>query len=95
MTPRRLTLYGLILALVIVPVLGFAAGDAALSIWNKHPRHASGQTDVTHFVWKTIPGVSAPHAPILLVSSIERLVTEMAARLISAISSPPFVPPRA
>jgi hypothetical protein len=95
MTPR-IMIAGLILFLVVTPFLGFAGGDAALQIWNKHPRHAqTQQTDSSSFAWKTTPGtVTSVSSPVVLGLAGEVAAwSPMVVRTL--VPRPPFVPPRA
>jgi len=94
MTPRIIVIR-LALFLLVAPFLSFAAGDVALQIWNKHPRHAkTQQTDSSTFTSKTTPGILATvFTPVVL-----RLAGDIAAwdpiLVPSLVSRPPFVPPR-
>ena len=96
MTVLRIIVYGLIVVLVLTPFLGFAAGDVAVQIWNKHPRHAKAPSDdVPRITWKTTPGtVTSPPAVIVLVR-VGPAYTQAPALAQSLITRPPFVPPRA
>ncbi len=94
MTPRIIVIR-LALFLLVAPFLSIAAGDVALQIWNKHPRHAkTQQTDSSTFTSKTTPGILATvFTPVVL-----RLAGDIAAwdpiLVPSLVSRPPFVPPR-
>lgn len=95
MTPTRVGLCVLVTVLVLTPFLGFAAGEVAHHIWEKHPRHATGHhADASPFVWKTTPGTLASRPAPLVVARVERLVVESPVMLTPLIAQPPFVPPR-
>lgn len=95
MTPR-IGILGLLVFLVVTPCLGFAGGDAALQIWNKHPRHASTQqTDASSFTWKTTPGTLTPISPPVVLGPVGEVAAWRSVVVGSLVSRPPFVPPRA
>ncbi len=95
MTLLRLVVGGLVVFLVLTPCLGFASGDVAPQLWNKHPRHAkASHTDSSPVSWKTTPGILVPFSPPVVLG----LSGPVAARDVVVAppfaSRPPFVPPR-
>ncbi len=96
MTSLRVTMCALIAVLVLTPFLGFATGEDASHIWNKHPRHASGHhPDASRFAWKATPGTLAPPPPLVVFTLVGLLSMDAPLVVPSAVSRPPFVPPRA
>jgi hypothetical protein len=94
MTLRRLVLCGFVVLLVVVPCLGFAAGEPALHIWNKHPRHASGHDGPGRTVWKPTPGTLNAPTPAQVLALIGRLSPPPPRAVTPPLPRPPFVPPR-
>jgi hypothetical protein len=91
----RLGVVSLVVVVMAVAFLGFASGDPATHIWDKHPRHAGMQRASTpHMVWKTTPAVSPEivmtAAPVQLVA----VVPIEHDAVVAAPPRPPFVPPR-
>jgi hypothetical protein len=94
MTLRRLALCGFVVLLVVVPCLGFAAGEPALHIWNKHPRHASGHDGSGRAVWKPTPGMPNAPPPVQVLTLMGRLSPPPRREVTAPFLRPPFVPPR-
>ena len=92
---RRFGSASLIVVLVSAAFLGFASGDLASHVWDKHPRHAGAQhLSPPRAAWKTTPAVeplvvamARPSKAGTVAPLVPRAVTAMAPR-------PPFVPPR-
>jgi hypothetical protein len=95
MTAGRLTAWLLSALLMVAPVIGFAAGDPALQIWNEHPRHAPSQLAAPHVLAKMAPAAVAPSAPVLVLMVAAAGLFDPPAVTASARPRPPFVPPRA
>jgi len=95
MTAFRVSVWILNLLLVLGPAAGFAAGDQALHIWNKHPRHSASQLGAPHVAWKTSPAAATPSPPIVVVDLAGLRPFDASAVPSSAGPRPPFVPPRA
>lgn len=95
MTPLRALVLGLIGLLVLAPFLGFAGGDVALHIWNKHRPHAAGHHDTSRVAWKNTPGATEASRPALMLALVGWLAATEPVATMPAVSSPPFVPPRA
>ncbi len=95
MTPVRLIMFGLIIALILTPLLGFAAGDVALQTWNKHPHQATGQHHAaSRLSCKSTPGVTAVPPPTLVLAPAGWLPASVPGVARLGVSRPPFVPPR-
>ena len=96
MTPRRAVVCALIVLVVVGAFLGFAAGDAALHLWTKHPRQTLRHDgNAPRIAWKTAPGaITMPLADVGL-AVIGLLVFDDTLTLGSDVSRPPFIPPRA
>jgi hypothetical protein len=95
MSPARV--YGLAVLIALAPVLGFAAGEPALRIWNKHPRHVGGtyhDDDTTRVAWKTTPGTATVAPPLPAPAAHGWLWPPAALRVALVAARPPFVPPR-
>jgi hypothetical protein len=85
----------LIAFLVLTPFLGFAAGEVAHHVWDKHPRHAPPNgADGPHLVWKTTPGTVASGLMSVGSTFVGRLVVEDSHLALAAVLRPFFVPPR-
>jgi hypothetical protein len=95
MTAGRLTAWLISTLLVVAPVVGFAAGDPALQIWNEHPRHAPSQLAAPHVLGKTAPAAVTPSAPVLVIVLAAIGLFDPPVVTTSAGPRPPFVPPRA
>ena len=89
----RLIVGGLVVFLVLTPCLGFAAGDMALQLWNKHPRHAK-TSHPDFFQWKTTPGILVPHSAAIFLGLVGPAAARDLAVATIFASRPPFVPPR-
>src|SRR5689334_5372970 len=91
----RAGILSLLVVLVGVAFLGFAAGDQVRHVWDKHPRHAGSQhAGAPHVAWKSTPGTS-PAPASLAVLPLAGLVAAAGAPVIDAAPArPPFVPPR-
>jgi hypothetical protein len=95
-TSSRTVVFGLIAVLLLTPVLGFAAGDPALSIRDAHPRHAAGHHDhALRPAGENPPGAVVVPVPGLLLAVAGWLAPTDPAAMIPVVTSPPFVPPRA
>jgi hypothetical protein len=95
MTSLRVTVCALALLLVLASVLGFAAGDVALQLWNTHPRHAAGHhTDPAHLVWKSTPATLTPSPAAVILGFAGRLTPAVSSVVATGSLRPPFVPPR-
>ena len=81
----RVGIAALIVTLVAVAFLGFASGDHARHVWDKHPRQTA---------WKTTPGV----APLVATLAALPLTGVIVPAVLPAVSGAPprlpFVPPR-
>jgi len=95
MTMPRLVMWGFVVLLVTLPCLGFAAGEPALHIWNKHPRHATGHDGSSRVVWKPTPGVLNTPRPRPALALIGLLSPPPPRVVTPPLIRPPFVPPRA
>jgi hypothetical protein len=94
MTMPRLVMWGFVVLLVVLPCLGFAAGEPALHIWNKHPRHASGHDGGSRVVWKPTPGTLNAPPPAQVLALMGRLSPPPLRAVTPPLPRPPFVPPR-
>jgi hypothetical protein len=91
----RLTAWMLSALLVVAPVVGFAAGEAALQIWNQHPRQAPSLLGAPHLLCKSAPVAVTPSAPVLIVAVAASGLFDPPVVTTSGGLRPPFVPPRA
>jgi hypothetical protein len=94
MSAVRVATWALGLLLAVGPPLGFAAGDQALQIWNKHPRHASSEVGAPHAASKTAQAAATPARPAPSFSHARTFFAEAPLATSSPGLRPPFVPPR-
>ena len=93
---RRAGILVLILALVGVAFLGFAAGDHVRHVWDKHPRHAgSAQAGAPHVAWKSTPGTTPAETLLTGLPLAGPIAAAEVAPVGPVPSRQPFVPPRA
>jgi len=95
MTAFRVSVWILNILLGLGPAAGFAAGDQALHIWNKPPRHSASQVGAPHGVSKTTPAAATPSPPVVLAGLAGPRSFDVPAMPSSAGPRPPFVPSRA
>jgi len=95
MTLLRFVVGWLLVFLVLTPCLGFAAGDVALQLWNKHPRQTNAShTDSSPVSRKTTPGILVPVSPPVVLGLAGPVAVCDVVVAPSFVSGPPFVPPR-
>ena len=90
----RLGIASLIVVLVAGAFLGFASGDFARHIWNKHPRHTGAPQTADKVTLKTPPGAMATIGAIIVLPLAGLVPLAPALAVAGAPMRPPFVPPR-
>ena len=95
MTALRVTVCGLLVALLVGPLLAFAGGDVAHDDWNKHPRHGGqNHVDPHRLPWKSMPGTTTRALSPFIGTPLGWVAMTATTFVPSIASPPPFVPPR-
>jgi hypothetical protein len=89
--PRSVVLL-LVVALALVPALGFAASDLSAAPTGKH--HHGRLHQQPDRAWRTLPSTLVPSATLPAVTRIERAGAFESLVSIPLVVRVPFVPPR-
>ncbi|HEY2993925.1 MAG TPA: hypothetical protein VGM22_14000 [Methylomirabilota bacterium] len=92
MRARQVIVSLVVLALLLVPALGFAADDLSASPIGKH--HGGRLHHQPHRGWRTVPSTLAPPPPIPAATRGERVSLVDTVLTTPPLARAPFVPPR-